>query len=151
MSYDGRKLWTQAVSLTLIIIGLVVWFIHSQTKPLDRNELKIEVARLRSYCAEAELLDARVRSYKPTQTFFQVESYLLLDKTNGSRRGLEDADVEPGLEIDHWQARQLASRLKAGLERMSGSFDNSPVSNIRSTNFSEIFVQLKMLEDSLAQ
>jgi hypothetical protein len=148
---NKRKLGIQAAVVILLTLGLLTWLAHAETKPLDRNELKIEVGHLRSYSAEAGLLAEQAASTRVTETFFQTQTYLLRDKAESSRSSLESATVEPELEASHWQARQLAGQLKSMLEQLSVSFTNSEELNRASSNLKSLLSQLKTLEQSLKE
>jgi hypothetical protein len=129
----------------------VAWLVHSETKPLDRSELKVEVGHLRSYSAEAGLLAEQAASAKVTETFFQTQTYLLRDKTENSSSSLESAAVDSGLETNHWQARQLADQLKSMLETLSSAFADPDRLNRSTSNFKSLSDQLKAAEQSLKE
>jgi hypothetical protein len=148
---NRRKLLTQAVVVILVILGLIAWLVHAETKPLDQNELKIEVGNLRSYAAEGGLLNEQALSASVTQTFFQTQTYLLHEKTESSRSSLDTATVQPGLEEKHWLSRQLTGQLKSALESMSVSFANPEEMNRASSNLKTLSSELKQLEESLKQ
>ena len=150
-SINKRTLWVQAAVVILIASGLLAWLVYAETRPLDRNELKIEVAHLRSYSSEAGLLAEQTLSAKTRQTFFETQVYSLRDKTESSRSSLESAKVEQGLETKHWQARQLAEQLKLALESLSSSFARPEDLNSSKDNFKGLLSQVKALEESLQE
>jgi hypothetical protein len=148
---NRRKLLTQAVVLMVVIFGLIAWFVHAERKPFDQNQLKIEIGKLRSYAADAELLAEQALSTKVTQTFFQTQTYLLHEKIETSRSSLEDTKVEPRLEEKHWLSRQVAGQLNSAIESLSVSFVNPEEMNRASTNLKRLSSELKQLEESLKQ
>jgi hypothetical protein len=146
---NKRKLWIEVMTVIVLTLGLLAWLAHAETKPLGRNELKIEVGHLRSYSAEAGLLAEQAVPTKVTETFFQTQTYLLRDKAESSSSSLESATVDSGLEANHGQARQLAGQLKSLLEQLSGSFANPDELNRASTNLKSLSAELKAAEQSL--
>jgi hypothetical protein len=148
---NRRKLLTQAAAVIVVILGLIAWLVRAETKPLDQNELKIEVGNLRSFAAEAGLLAEQVLSTKITQTFFQTQTYLLHEKTESLKSSLDTAKIQPGLEEKHWQSRQLTGQLKSALESLSVSFANAEEMNRASSNLKTLSSELKQLEESLKQ
>jgi len=146
---NKRRLLIQAAASTVIIFGLIAWLVRAETKPLDQNELKIEIESLRSYANEAGLLTEQVLSAKVTRAFFQTQTYLLQDKTESSRTSLETDKVQPGLEGKHWQSRQLATQLKSAVDGLTVAFANREEMNRASTDLKRISSDLKQLEDSL--
>ena len=145
------KLWAQAGALVLLALLLVAWLVHAETKPLNRDELKIEVAGLRSTAAEARLLTEQTLATRTTRPFFETESYLLNDKTQTAKQVLDSAKVESGLEAKHLQARQLAAELQNECEKLSGSFTNSAEMNRSKNSLEQLTTRLKELEESLKQ
>ena len=145
------RLWTQAGALVLLALLLVAWLVHAETKPLNRDELKIEVAGLRSTAAEARLLTEQTLATRTTRPFFETESYLLNDKTQTAKQALDSAKVESGLEAKHLQARQLAAELQNECEKLSGSFTNSAEMNRSKNSLEQLTTRLKELEESLKQ
>jgi hypothetical protein len=150
-SVNRRKVLTQAAVVIVIILGLLAWLVRGETKPLDQNELKIEIGSLRSYATEAGLLNEQALSASVTQTFFQTQTYLLHEKIESSRSSLDAAKVQPGLEEKHWLSRQLSGQLKSALESLSVSFANPEEMNRAGSNLKTLSSDLKQLEDSLKQ
>lgn len=148
---NRKNLLVQATAAIVLILGLIAWLVHAETKPLDRNELKIEVGHLRSFSAEAGLLAEQAASAKVTETFFQTQTYLLRDKVESLRNSLESATLDSGLEGNHWQARQLADQLKTMIENLNGSFANPNELNRASSQLKSLSAQLKTAEQSLKE
>ena len=148
---NNRKLWIEVMAVILLTLGLMAWLVHAETKPLNRNELRIEVGHLRSYSAEAGLLAEQALTTKVRETFFKTHTYLLRDKAESSSSSLESATVDAGLETNHWQARQLAGQLKSILEQLSGSFANADELNRASSNLKSLSAQLRAAEESLKE
>jgi hypothetical protein len=146
---NKRKLLTQSAAIMIVICGFIAWLVRAETKPLDQDELKIEIGNLRSFANAAGLLSEQAQSAKVTQTFFQTQTYLLQDKTETSRSSLETANVQPGLSDKHSQSRQLAGQLKSTLDGLSVSFANVEELNRASSDLKRLSSDLEKLEDSL--
>jgi hypothetical protein len=148
---NRKHLLVQTAAATGLVVGLIAWLVHAETKPLDRNELEIEVGHLRSYSAEAGLLAEEAASTRVTVTFFQTQSYLLRDKVERSSSSLESALVDSGLEANHRQARQLALQLKTLVESLSGFSANPNQLSLASSNLKILSAQLKAAEQGLKE
>src|SRR6185436_3954968 len=133
------------------LLLLIAWLVHAETKPLNRDELKIEVAGLRSTSAEARLLAEQTLATRTTRPFFETETYLLNDKTQTAKQALDSAEVESGLEAKHLQSRQLAGELQNECQKLSGSFANSAEMNRSKISLEQLTTRLKQLEESLKQ
>lgn len=137
--------------LGAVALGLVAWMVYAEMKPLNRNELKIEVASLRSLAADGRLLGEQTLAGRTTKTFFGTENYLLHDKVATTRQGLDSDSVESGLEGQLSQARQLAAQLQSEYQTFSTSFENQAGLTVEKDRFDLLRAQLKQLEESLKQ
>src|ERR1051325_904093 len=145
----SSKLWMQAAAVILLVLLVLAWFVRAETKARDRDELKIEVADLRSTAAEARLLSEQTVSGRIPRPFFETEIYLLTDKTQAAKQALDSAAVDAGLETKLSQARQLAGQLQTEGEKLSGSFANSAELNRAKDSLDQLTSSLKELEESL--
>lgn len=148
-SASRRNLWLQIIAVLLLLGGLLVWLVRAETKPLNRDELKIEVSNLRSYAAEGRLLAEPSLSGKATRAYFQTQTDLLEDKAEDALKGLDAAKVEEGLELKHWEARSLARQVKTSLERLYSSFERPQEMESVKGELEKLLSRLKELEESL--
>ena len=145
---NKKKLWSQAAVVLLLLVGAVAAFIRSETKPMNRDELKIAAANLRSFTAAGSQLSAQFLDGRTTETFLRTQSSLLADKVKDVRKNLDSANPEKGFELKHWQARNLARQADESLTRLS---ENPQTANQTKSELENLFPQLKDLEDSLKE
>ena len=146
---DKSSFWRQATAALLFCGGLIAWFVRAETRPLNRDELKIEVSDLRSFVAAGTLLVQQAASGKITRVYFETQTDLLQDKAETAMKSLDKSQVAPGLEVKHWRARQMASQTNTALEKLYGSFERSPEMNSVKGDLEKLLPQLKELEESL--
>lgn len=146
---DKTRFWLQTIGALLLCGGLIAWFIRAETKPLNRDELKIEISDLRSFVAAGTLLAQQAASATVTRAYFETQTDLLQDKAETAMKSLEGSQVEPGLELKHWQARQLASQVNAALDKLYSSLARPQNMNTVRGDLEKLLPQLKELEESL--
>ena len=146
---NKKRMMVQLVAVGLTLFGLLAWFVRAQTKPLDRDGLRIEVGDLRSNSSEAVLIAQQTLAGKTAKTFFEVQSYLITGKVKSSKNQLDGDSLEPGWELPHWQARQLSGRLKTAVEKLSGAFGQDQEIKRTKAELEDLSRQLKELEESL--
>jgi len=150
-SAKTRHAWAQAVILLLLLGGLVFWSVQAASKPLDRDELKIEVSDLRSHASEGVKLAEQASPDKTTRTYFQERAAMLADKARDAKKSLDGAKAETGLEVQHWEARHLAGQVGAELEQLSKAFARPEEADKLKRELAELSKHLKELEESLKQ
>jgi hypothetical protein len=148
MKRRKRNLLIQTAVLLLLVGGAIAAFIRAETKPLSRDELKIEAANLRSLASEGRQLSEQFLAGQMTETFFQTQTSLLQDKAQSEREKLDSSDIESGFELKHWQARHLAKQVEGVFSRLRDKSQNASQTKDELAN---LFSQLKELEDSLKQ
>lgn len=139
----------QAAIILLLAGGLVFWLVREMSAPLGRDELKIEVADLRSQASEGAKMAEQSSPDKTTRAYFQAQTLLLVDKAQESKKQLDDATPESGLEVQHWEARHLAGQVKTELEQLSTSFAQPQASSRVKNELEKLYPQLKELEEGL--
>jgi hypothetical protein len=146
-----RNAWAQALIIILLLGGLVFWGVRAANKPLDRDELKIEVSDLRSHASEGVKLAEQASPDKTTRTYFEEQTMMLADKARDAKKSLDDAKAETGLEVQHWESRHLAGQVEAELEQLSNAFARPNDSDRLKGELEKLYTQLKELEESLKQ
>jgi hypothetical protein len=141
----------QAAIILLLAGGVVFWGVREINQPLGRDELKIEVADLRSLASEGRQLADQCSPDKTTRAYFEAQTLLLADKVQEVKKQLEDTNPEPGLEAQQLQARRLAGQVRTNLERLSTSFSEPQEANKVKDGLEIIYLQLRELEESLKQ
>ena len=143
-----RNFWIQAGSL-LLFIGLIVSsYIWSATKPIDREELAIEIADLRSLTAAGAELSGQFSTGKLPETFFQNQLELMHEKITASREtlGSPNTGTEVPLELD--SARSLAEKIDVEFDRLLSDERYAERGKHELAGLKE---SLKRLEDQLKQ
>jgi hypothetical protein len=144
-----RSAWTQAAIIILLAGGVVFWGVREINKPLGRDELKIEVADLRSHASEGRKLADQSSPDKTTRAYFEAQTLLLVDKAQEVKKQLDDTNPESGLEVQQGQARHLAGQVKTNLEQLSTSFAQPYEANKVKDELGTLYPQLSELEESL--
>lgn len=139
----------QAATILLLAGGVVFWGVREINKPLGRDELKIEVADLRSHASEGRKLAEQSSPDKTTRSYFEAQALLLMDKAKEVKKQLDDANPESGLEVEQWQARHLAGQVKTDLEQLSTSYGQPREANRVKGELENLNPQLSELEESL--
>lgn len=143
--------WAQAVILFLLLGGLVFWGVKAASKPLDRDELKVEVSDLRSHASEGIKLAEQASPDKTTRTYFEEQAAMLADKAREAKKSLDDAKAETSLELQHWEARHLAAQVEAELGQLPKAFARPEEADRLKRELEGLTTRLKELEDSLKQ
>jgi hypothetical protein len=150
-SAKTRNAWGQAAVVLLLSGGFVLWGVRAANKPLDREELKIEVADLRSHASEGARFAAEASPGKTTRTYFEEQTRMLADKAREAKKELDDAKAEAGLEVRHWEARHLAGQVEALLRQLPSAFAQPQEANRLKGELEKLYTQLRGLEESLKQ
>jgi hypothetical protein len=115
MRTNYQALMIESVMFLIVLAAVVAAIVHAELKPLSRDDLKVEASDLRSFAASSKQLAEQQVAGQLTQKFFDSQTELLKDKVHSSRSSLDSADVENGLELDHWRVRHLARQLEDAL------------------------------------
>src|SRR5215216_3074416 len=116
--------WIQAIAIILTIAGCAVWMMRQQKKPLGPEDLKINVAELRSQASEGRLIAEQLIAGKVTSAYLQTETLLLRDETEQAIETLSTYRLESGVEATASQAVEYARQLSADLSSLSYAFNN---------------------------
>jgi hypothetical protein len=141
----------QAAVLLLLVGGVIYWGVKAASKPLSRDDLKIEVGDLRSDASEGAQFAEQASPDKTTRAYFEEQTSMLADKVKEAKKKLDDATPETGLEVQHWEARHLAGQVEAELERLTSAFAQPQEANGVKGELEKLYAQLKELEESLKQ
>jgi hypothetical protein len=143
-----RSIWIEAGAVILVMALAVAAFVRSETKPMDRDELKIDAANLRSLASGGDQLTGQFLDGRLTETFFHEQASLMRDNVKNTRKQIESSQAESELELKRWETGHLAQQLEGELSALS-SGSRHP-GQIRS-ELAALFTQLKQMEDSLKQ
>ena len=124
MSKQKRNFWIEVVLLILIVGSIAVAIIASELKPLDKNDIKLTAADLRSFAAAARQLVAQHQAGQLTETFFNTQIQMLDDKVSSSRQTLIDSDAETEAKQSQRAASNLAAQIGAAIDQIESSSQN---------------------------
>ena len=124
MSKQKRNFWIEVVLLILIVGSIAVAIIASELKPLDKNDIKLTAADLRSFAAAARQLVAQHQAGQLTETFFNTQIQMLDDKVSSSRQSLMDSDAETEAKQSQRAASDLAAQIGAAIDQIESSSQN---------------------------
>ena len=124
MSKQKRNFWIEVVLLILIVGSIAVAIIASELKPLDKNDIKLTAADLRSFAAAARQLVAQHQAGQLTETFFNTQIQMLDDKVSSSRQSLMDSDAESEAKQSQRAASDLAAQIGAAIDQIESSSQN---------------------------
>ena len=140
-----RSIWIGAAVVSLLVAGAVAAFVENAASPMDREELAISAADLRTTASAGSRLADQFLAGQLTETFFQEQSSLLYDQVKSSHQELESAAVEPGLE----QQGADLTRLAVLTEEQVAALENGDDVRAARDSLAELFDQFKVLEDGL--
>jgi len=140
-----RSIWIEAAVVSLLVAGAVAAFVEDAASPMDRDELAISAADLRTLSSAAKRLADQFLAGQLTETFFQEQSSLLYDQVKSSHEELESGVVEPGLE----KQRANLTRLAVLTEEQVAALENGDDVRAARDSLAELFGQFKESEDGL--
>jgi hypothetical protein len=139
----------QAAIVLLITGGVIFWVAIEMGKPAGIEDLKVEVADLRSNVSEAMKIIEVAAAGRLTARFFQTETSMLQEKLSKTAKTLGSAKPEPGFESEFGQARGLAESAKTKLGGLPSSFGDESAMAAVKAKLAEIFGEALALEKSL--
>ena len=140
-----RRIWIEAAVVSLLVAGGVAALVENAASPMDRDELAISAADLRTSSSAAKRLADQFLAGQLTETFFQEQSSLLYDQVKSSHEELESGVVEPSLE----KQRADLTRLAVLTEEQVAALENGDDVRAARDSLAELFDQFKVLEDGL--
>jgi hypothetical protein len=147
---QGVKLMQGMITI-LIAGGVIFWAVAEMSKPAGRDNLKVEVADIRSNVSEASKVIEAATAGSLTAKYFQSEIAMLQEKLADTSKTLGSAKPEPGLEEKFAQARRLAESAAAELGGLSSSFGDNPALEGAKAKVAEIFEKAVTMEKDLKQ
>ena len=143
-----RNFWIETAVATLLITLAAAPLVRSELKPLNADELKINVGDLRSLAAAGKQLTEAYMQGTQTETFFREQSSLLRAEVTSLRQTLDSAEPVPDVESELHQARTLAARLGGAYEHLADSKRDSAAAG---NELGGLVAPLKQLEEGLKQ
>jgi hypothetical protein len=107
----------------VLLAAIVVWQVGAAMKrPLDAEEMKIDVADLGSYAAEGDLLAQQRNGATITRSYSAVQSEMWRDKIEDIVRKYEKREPAAELKKPFAEIHALTRRLLAAADRVARDF-----------------------------
>lgn len=121
MTTRTRNFWIEAVLLILILASIAIAIIASELKPLNKNDVELTVADLRSFAAAGKQLIAQHQAGQLTEMFYKTQIQLLEEKVGSSRQKLIDSDADAEAKQPQRTASDLAAQIGAAINDVESS------------------------------
>jgi hypothetical protein len=143
--------WSKWLWAAIIVaaVAAMLWAAAVELKPSGRENLRIEVAGLRSRAAVGRLLAEQAATGNLTANFFREHSSQLEKNVDAANARIDPSKFEPELRGDVFKAGELSSRLSADVRALEGAYGDGAKAGALKEEFADIFSQLSALEDSL--
>jgi hypothetical protein len=147
MRTADRNFWIQTAIVAAVIAGLVAVFAYSETKPLQADELAVQVADLRSLCSTGKKMFEQNARGELTQAFFDDQIELMRDNITSLRDDLDTSNAEPNLHKALSKSRELANRADVAFYDLTEGGRGEQAAR----DLGGLVESLKQLEDELKQ
>ena len=141
--------WLTLAILLSAFVGAAFWMAGAEEKPSGREELKIEVAELRSQAGVGQLLSEQAATGKVTSVFLREQASQLQKNVDAARKQLDPSQFEPGVRDTAARAGELSARLGDSVRALSAAYGNPQAAGALKDEFANLFSQLMVLESSL--
>ena len=121
MTKRSQHFWIDAVLLAFTVVSAAAAITVSKLSPLTKDDLRLEIADLRSFAQEGAQLTNQHLAGQTTQTFFDSQAEQIKDKVDSSLKSLRNSEVKPEIETDRRRAVNLAEQLSSEFHRLSTS------------------------------
>ena len=116
-THTRQAAWLQGIVLVLACVAIAATLAWRLQRPFDRDTLAIQVAKLQSHAAEAQLLADNVRQDRLAPSFVRQHALQLADKVDDVDHKL-DKPAQPPLSGIKASARQLGGTLHDTLQSL---------------------------------
>src|SRR5947209_11935263 len=103
--------WLTLAILLSAFVGAAFWMAGAKEKPSSRDELKIEVAELRSQAGVGQLLAEQAATGNITSVFLKEQASQLQKNVDATRKQLDPSQFEPDVRDASARAGELSARL----------------------------------------
>ena len=141
-----RNLWVQAGISALLAALAVAVVVRSELKPLDAEQLKIQVSDMRAFAAAGEQLCEQYVHGSINETFLRNQAELIEEKAKAAKEEIETSKVDQEARPDAVRARVLAASLDAAFNGLS---DGSSDAQKTAVELSDLVRALDEMEDRL--
>lgn len=153
MSKPARSwsFWLAWAVLLSVAAGALYFVVRSFEKKSGRDDLKIEVAALRSQAATGQLLSEQAAEGKVTQNFLEEQAAQLHKNVEAARARLRPSDFSPDLRDAVERAGELAASVSEDVAALGGSSADARRAGSLKEEFGGMSSQLMSLEEALKQ
>ena len=141
--------WLTPAILLSALIGAAFWIGRAEEKPSGRDELKIEVAELRSQAGVGQLLAEQAATGNVTSVFHREQASQLQKNVDAVRKQLDPTRFEPDVRDTSARAGELSARLSEDVRALGGAYGDARAAGALKDEFANLFSQLMSLENSL--
>jgi len=141
--------WLTLAIFLSAVIGAALWIGRAEEKPSGRDELKIEVAELRSQAGVGQLLAEQAATGNVTSIFHREQASQLQKNVEAARKQLDPSEFEPGVRAAAERAGELSARLGEDVRALGDTYGDAPAAGALKDEFANLFSQLMSLENSL--
>ena len=134
--------WLTLAIFLSAVIGAALWIGRAEEKPSGRDELKIEVAELRSQAAVGQLLAEQAATGKVTSVYFKAQASELQKNVDAARGRLDPSKFKPELREAAARAGEMAGRLSEGVRAVGGAYGDARAAGALKGEFEGLFSQL---------
>jgi hypothetical protein len=145
------SVWLQWAVLVSALAGALVWAVGAARTPSGRDELKNEVAELRSQAAAAGLLAEQAVTGNVTSVYFKAQASELRKNVEAVRGQLDPAKFRPELREAVARAGDLAGRLSEDVRATEGAYGDRRAAGASREEFAGLFSELMGIEEGLKQ
>lgn len=145
------SVWSQWAVLVSVLAGALVWAVGAARAPSGRDELKNEVAELRSQAAVGQLLAEQAATGNVTSVYFKAQASELRKNVEAARGQLDPSKFRPELREAVARAGELAGRLSEDVRAAEGAYGDGRAAGALRGEFAGLFSELSGMEEGLKQ
>ena len=145
------SIWLQWAVLLSVLAGALAWAAGASRTPSGREELKNEVAELRSQAAAGQLLAEQAATGKVTSVYFKEQASELRKNVEAARGQLDPSKFRPELREAVARAGDLAGRLSEDVRATEGAYGDGRAAGALREEFAGLFSELMGTEEGLKQ
>ena len=145
------NVWLQWALLLSVLAGALAWAVGASRTPSGREELKNEVAELRSQAAVGQFLAEQAATGNVTSVYFKAQASELRKNVEAARGQLDPSKFRPELRGEVARASEMAGRLSEDVNSLGGAYGDGRAAGALRDEFAGLFSQLMGMEEGLKQ
>lgn len=129
-----------ALCASIVVIAAVVgWQVARQEQsPVGVEELKIDLADIRSFAAEGSLLATQQVGTSVTRSYAKVQTEMWRQKINELAQEYESREPQVNLTQAYGDVRALADQLRTAADEVSSGFAQNQSANAATAHLQEV-------------